>query len=417
MWLTQKLITVTLCLLFYFATGSFAQHRCSFDEQWAWQSDRDTQFLQRMGEVEKRIQEQLAKASHLTTRSSFQIPVVFHILWNTDAENISEEDIITQLEILNQDYSAQNPGFDLIPPVFKPLAAAANIEFCLASIDPSGASTNGITRTRTFVDSLNIKEVYYSTGEGQDAWDTNLYLNIWVANLENNLVGFGSYPGQNSAAEDGIVIDYRVFGINAHPRLNLGRTLTHEVGHYLGLFHPWGDGLFNADCEGDDRVLDTPLQMTSFSGQCPDAFTDLPQSCGSLDMYMNFMNYTNDLCLHMFTKGQQLRMLATLLEMRPTLLDAEVCSEVSQPNPPKNKVNVGPNPTRGSLYIESFVEGPAEAYLEVFDINGRSLYLFKQDGIKQFFAYTMDTSSWSPGYYLLRVEIGGTVSTHKVLKY
>lgn len=414
---SQKLKILLFGLFFPGVMGVMAQHRCSFDTQWALQVDQDPQFLQRINELEKRIQAQLNLQSDLNIRTTYQIPVVFHILWNTDAENLSDEAIATQLEILNKDFTGQNADLNLVPPLFKPLATPANIEFCLASIDPSGVSTSGITRTRTFVDSLNIGQVYYSMGEGQDAWDTDRYLNIWVANLENNLVGFGSYPGQNTAAEDGVVIDYRVFGLNDHPRLNLGRTLTHEVGHYFGLFHPWGDGVFNTDCSGDDRVPDTPLQARTFSGQCPDGDFETPESCGSTDMYMNFMNYTNDLCLHMFTKGQQLRMLATLFEMRSGLLSTTSCSGGSQPNPVKDQVRIGPNPTRSALYISSFVEGNVNARIEVFQINGQAVYRFEQDGVNQFFSHTMSTAQWSLGTYLLRVKIGDQVTVQKVLKY
>lgn len=397
--------------------GGSAQHRCSFDEQWILQSIEDSQFLPDISEIEKRIQIQLASQSGLDIRTTFQVPVVFHILWNTDAENLSDEMIATQLDILNHDFTAQNPDLDLVPTLFKPIAASANIEFCLASIDPTGASTNGITRTRTFVDSLSISQVYYSSGEGQDAWDPDRYLNIWVANLDNKLVGFGSYPGQNIAAEDGVVIDYQVFGLNDHPRLNLGRTLTHEVGHYFGLFHPWGDGIFNADCSGDDRVPDTPWQASTYSGQCPDGLSKAPESCGSIDMYMNFMNYTNDQCLHMFTKGQQLRMLATLLELRLGLLGTNACAGGTLPSPLKNEVKIGPNPTSGGLYVSSFVEGIVPVRLEVFTINGQSLYYFQQDEVNQFFGHTINTVQWSTGTYLLRVEIGDQTIIKKILKY
>ncbi len=397
--------------------GLIAQSRCSFDERWIEAIQSDSHFLDQQNAIENRLQERIRQLATLETRSSFQVPVVFHILWNTEEENLSDEAIATQLNILKLDFTGANADFGLIPVQFKPVAAAVNIEFCLASTDPTGAVTSGITRTRTFVDSLGIKQVYYSSGEGQDAWDTDRYLNVWVANLENNLVGFGSYPGQNIPAEDGVVIDYRVFGLNNHPRLNLGRTLTHEVGHYFGLFHPWGAGFFNTDCGGDDRISDTPLQSTTFSGQCPDGLSSVPASCGTSDMYMNFMNYTNDLCLHMFTQGQRLRMLASLLELRSGLLNTEACTGVNPSNPTKGVVNIGPNPTNETLYISSFLQVPSGVRLEVFSTNGQCVYVSSWDTVERYFSDVIDVTSWSNGAYIVRLKIGGEESIRKIIKY
>lgn len=406
-----------LLVLIQLSIGLLAQPHCSFDELWARQIASDSRFSVSINEVEDRIQHRIQHLSQIDTRSNFQVPVVFHVLWNTDEENLSDEIIATQLDILNQDFTGQNPDFTLIPPRFKTVAASAGIEFCLASTAPDGTMTSGITRTRTFVDSLGIQQVYYSAGEGQDAWDPGQYLNIWIGKLENNQVGFGSYPGQNIPAEDGVVIDYRVFGVNNHPRLNLGRTLTHEVGHYLGLFHPWGDGFFNTNCAGDDRVSDTPLQSTTFNGQCPDGQNAMPESCGTVDMYMNFMNYTNDLCLHMFTQGQRLRMLASLLEMRPGLLTGQSCIGIVQPNPSKGVVNIGPNPTRGSLYISSILQQPSDVQLQVYNVNGQLIIQSSWDNIERYFSYTIDMTSWANGFYWLRLEIGGEELARKIIKY
>ena len=138
-----------------------AQQRCSFDEQWL-QKKQQPSFQSRINTIEDRIQRQINTQTNLDVRNSYQIPVVFHVLWNTEKENLTDEVIATQLDILNQDFAGQNSDLSLVPNSFRPLIAAANIEFCMASMDPSGEPAVGITRTRTFVDSLSLNQVYYS---------------------------------------------------------------------------------------------------------------------------------------------------------------------------------------------------------------------------------------------------------------
>ena len=225
-------------------------------------------------------------------------------------------------------------------------------EFCLAAIDPEGKPTTGITRRATFPDHVffqNATWVYYSAEGGQDAWDTKKYLNIWVTATTQNIIGYGSKPGERIPEEDGVVVGFQYFGAcgSAAPPFHLGRSVTHEVGHYFNLIHPWGN---KDDCSGDDFVEDTPQQSAQYNA-CPD---NRSVSCDSRDITVNFMNFSYDACLAMFTKGQAQRMQAALMGARSGLLETKACSE-ERPQP-EHFINVYPNPVSNYFCVEANFE-------------------------------------------------------------
>ncbi len=240
------------------------------------------------------------------------IPVVVHVVYNTAAQNISDAQIASQIRILNEDYRMQNADRSGIPDPFKPLAADAKIEFKLAVRDPDGNSTNGITRTftreRSF-DSFSDSVKFNSTG-GKDAWPRDKYLNMWVCDLSSGLLGYAQFPG-GAAATDGVVMDYQYFGDigTATAPFDKGRTTTHEVGHWLNLRHIAGDD-FGA-CTGSDQIDDTPNQADQNFGR--PIFPHI--TCGNGpdgDMFMNYMDYVDDVAMFMFTADQVARMRAAL---------------------------------------------------------------------------------------------------------
>lgn len=230
------------------------------------------------------------------------IPVVVHVVYNLAAENISDAQIISQIDAINADFSKLNSDFNKIPTVFAKLAANTNIRFELAKSNPMGQATTGIVRKKT-VQTMwkDDDKVKYAPNDGSGAWDAKSYLNIWVCNTVSGLTGYSSFPGAEMA-NDGIVVRYDAFGTTgklAAP-FNKGRTLTHEVGHWLGLKHLWGD----QPC-GDDGIDDTPKQSAANSGD--PVFPKL-SDCSSTqdgDMFMNFMDFTNDASMGMFTAGQK----------------------------------------------------------------------------------------------------------------
>jgi hypothetical protein len=236
-----------------------------------------------------------------------------------------------------------------------------------------GLPTTGIIRVKTEVDAVGTKEdLFYSSLGGSDAWDTERYLNIWVANTGEFITGFGTFPEQTDAEKQGVVIHPKYFGNNASRRFNLGRVAVHEVGHYLGLNHTWDD---NSDCETDDGVDDTPFQHYGYEG-CP----AYPQSsCGSNDMFMNFMDYVDDDCMVMFTQGQMERMIATIELFRPGLLESSIsCIDIA-PNDLENDFMVYPNPARSEIIIDFLTPIAETGTLEIYNSIGQ--LVFKYEGI------------------------------------
>jgi hypothetical protein len=305
---------------------SLSAQRCGTMDYLNFRKQQDPLLEGRLKQLENAQQLIEASLLHKSNRAVIRIPVVVHVVYKTAVENISDEQINSQIQILNQDYRRQNADASQTPALFQGVAADTEIEFCLAVRDPSGQSTTGITRTQTNANSFIQNDAVKRTATGGiDAWPSNRYLNIWVCNLESPLLGFATLPGTASPANDGVVIKYKNFG-DIGPVVspyNKGRTTTHEIGHYLNLSHTWGDDEGSSDnCAGSDLISDTPNQATARFG-CP-AF---PQpSCGNTsDMFMNYMDYTNDGCMNLFTNGQKLRMLATLNGFRLSLLSSDGC--------------------------------------------------------------------------------------------
>ena len=238
-----------------------------------------------------------------------KIPVVVHVIHTGTAlgigPNIPDAQILNQLQTLNEDFRRLNADASKTPAAFLPVAADSKIEFVLAKQDPNGLPTTGIVRVQgpNLTYSPNDATLIGQTSQ----WNPNEYLNIWVVPLVSPYIGYASFPisdlpGLNfsptSEITDGVTIDYRFFGSNGNAiSASKGRTTTHEVGHYLGLRHIWGDG----GCGVDDFVEDTPEQDNS-NTTCNDNLSRF--SCGSQDMVQNYMDYTPDACMNLFTKGQ-----------------------------------------------------------------------------------------------------------------
>ncbi|HET7857011.1 MAG TPA: zinc metalloprotease [Gaiellaceae bacterium] len=245
-----------------------------------------------------------------TQRKLITIPVVVHVVYKRPAENISDAQIKSQIAVLNKDFRATNPDKSKVPPVWKSLIGDANVQFALATKDPKAKATTGITRTQTTRASFGTGNAVKKTAQGgHDAWPTDKYLNLWVCNLSDSLLGYAQFPG-GPAATDGVVILYTAFGTSgvAAAPFNGGRTATHEIGHWLNLRHIWGD---RNDCGGTDYCTDTPNQQLPNPGK--PTFPHITCNNGpNGDMFMNYMDYVDDDTMFMFTAAQVARMNATL---------------------------------------------------------------------------------------------------------
>ncbi len=338
----------------------------------------------------------------VTNRGVLTIPVVFHVVYYSEVENVSAQQVFSQIAALNRDYRNRNENFSKVHEDFKKVAADVEIEFCLAEKDPFGNETTGITRTQTPYTNIGHRlnpsdgrpSIFYSNLGGEDAWDTEKYLNIWVCNIGGSILGFASFPGTAIAAEDGIIIDYEAFGSigTAKKPNHLGKTLAHEVGHYLDLEHIWGNTA--GDCSIDDGIDDTPEQERPTQG-CPN---DRRVSCGSFDMYNNYMDYSTDECLAMFTQEQKKRMLASLQTVRKELVNGDFCSQ-NTVDSPLEQIKLYTNPVDDELFVSLKGGNIFEASVMIYDLVG---HVMMEE--KTFFfpgAYPIDVRFFPQGVYFV----------------
>lgn len=362
--------------------------------------------------VEKQIQDWILKNKNtLQQRAVVTIPVVVHILYYEDEENVSDADVIKQIDILNRDFRRRNADTSETPSVWRALAADMEIEFCLAKRDTLGRPTNGITRYNTYVTSFNSwNRVKRPDIGGVKNWNPRKYLNIWVANLTPQINGHGTYPTvlNSSPNEDGIVINYRNF---SHKSAQiLGRIAVHEVGHWLNLVHVFGDTSATY-CEArTDFVSDTPPQLAATYG-CP--LYPKRDECSPVDngnMYMNYMDYTNDNCLNMFTKGQKARAWAALNLFRPDILKSDACS----PPTPTDDVSLppfslSPNPSNSGIFKIDFAEIGAD--LTVLNIYGQVVLHKKNISETEW----VDLSAQPAGLYFFNLKKQGKSVIQKAI--
>ena len=266
---------------------------------------------------------------------NYTIPVIFHIIHNQATitqENISAAQVASQITVLNNDYAGTNADVGSIPATFQPVKAGnTGIQFCLAKVDPSGTllaedgierirwSTMGWTDPNTFADGASLQTYFNGTIKPATIWDPTKYLNIWVAKMNGSgLLGYASFPagtgltglsGVETATTCGVVLNQSATGTTgtAAAPYNGGRTATHEIGHWLGLRHIWGDGT----C-ATDYCTDTPSAETAnYTCQTHPYNTAAAGGCAGNttgEMFMNYMDYVSDNCMYMFTLDQTARM-------------------------------------------------------------------------------------------------------------
>jgi len=302
-------------------------NRCSVSDNESYLRQENPNYDQERKAAKKQIEDFIAKYPRGTNRSASTapdtIPVVVHVVWNTAAENISDAQIQSQIDILNKDFGRMNADTVNTPIPFKPLSGSIPFRFHLARRDPNGFATTGIVRKNTATTSFGTNSAVKKNAQGgDDSWNTNLYLNIWVCDLGASLLGYGEFPTGTVTTTRGLVCHYLYFGLSgaANAPYDLGRTSTHEIGHCFDLFHIWGDD--GTACTGSDGISDTPNQEGENYG-CPTypliaantALYFLGPSCSHTapgSMFMNYMDYSDDVCMNMFSAEQATHITAAI---------------------------------------------------------------------------------------------------------
>ena len=328
--------------------------------------------------------------------TTYRIPVVVHIIYNTVLENLPDSLVHNQIDALNDAFNRTSSDTSKTRPIFKPIARSAQIEFYLADTDPNGNPTTGIVRVPTNratfgtlpIDSID--QIKFTAKGGSDAWDSDRYLNIWVGDISlpdfgDVLLGY-AYPPVNAPnwpseyympkQFQGCVIHYKVFGKNnplTNPNLTFsaeGKTTVHEVGHYLGLRHIWGD---SGGCAGDDGIDDTPNAQSASNYNCNFNQNSCVDPNGNPpDMVENFMDYSGDPCQNMFTNQQVLRMRKNLRSLRPRVAQKQF---TEGPGGTDNKdLYLARNNNSDSWTIHIRYSSTSPVELRIVDLQGRIMF-------------------------------------------
>jgi hypothetical protein len=366
----------------------------------------------------------------LQSEAIYKIPVVVHVLHNSlegtvggsGNWNITDEQIKSQIEVLNEDYRkiAGTRGFNT-----HPQGADVMIEFCLAAKSPDGKSSTGIIRkfwSTTPLSPSNLGEI--AAFKAVSIWPTDLYLNLWVTDIDKNIAGFAQFPrgsglegidaSNGKDEEDGIVIDYLNFGRvgELEPKYNLGRTCTHEVAHWLGLLHLWGD----AFC-GNDFVEDTPPQAgsnTNLSTLCPQTFSKCAGNT-TADFNFNYLDFSPDVCMNMFTVLQKKRM-RTAIENSPRRLKVVNNANACDHNISTDDQEVFTNSHWfANIDDELFLcssKSLTDVKVEVFTMLGQKLQSFYFDSTTD--KQRLDISKKTNGILIIKVSTSELNTSHKI---
>ncbi len=384
------LYRLSIIWFFFLMISSAYAQNCNYDEM-------TRKLIEEQPEMAKEIQRFEEKRALLSNTESSQrmgkiIPVVVHVIHGGEAigsgSNLSVQRITSQIQILNEDFQRTNTDANQTPSAFQSVAANTGIQFGLAIKDPSGNSTNGITRHQY----NNIPNTNYieSTIKPATIWDPLNYLNIWVVDLPSStIIGYSYLPTTTMVGsnKDGLVVTFEKFGYISSS--NRGRTATHEIGHYLGLQHIWGPNDTNGDpigCSVDDEVSDTPNQDAPYFG-CPNGGV----SCGSTDMNMNYMDYVEDNCMNLFTGGQSNVMNNILDGIREELIEGNLTGNTDDCQAVSSGYNFGFEPTEpaGTWSVED-ANGDSRSWIITDQSSddwgpntgqGLAIYLWNPDGV------------------------------------
>lgn len=411
------ILTFSLSVIMVMVNAQQVQ-RCHTTEYMNQLFEADPQYKKNHEALEEAIQEWLENNSQQPEAADIVIPVVVHVVWKTNAENISNAQVISQISKLNKDFQRLNADTTKTPSHFKSIAADTKISFCLATRDPNGNWTNGIVRKETTKTSFSMDNgVKFTSSGGSNAWDRNKYLNIWVCNLSGGILGYSQFPG-GQANTDGVVIGYQYFGDKADGSFSLtypyneGRTTTHEIGHWLNLFHIWGDD--SGACNGSDNVNDTPNQSDETFG-CPGGIQISCSNSPNGDNYQNYMDYSDDRCMNMYTSGQKTRMWAAINTSRVSLKTSNGCQPTSvERYKLSNQIQIWPNPAKENINIRIDFPENEETNITLYNLLGEVVYTEKFKNIISL-NHQISTEKINSGIYFIEVSARGQKNTQKIM--
>lgn len=393
-----------------------------------------------------------------------EIQVVFHVVYNNDEENIPDSVFVNQMKVLNESFMRTNADTADMRPIFKDIAGNPNIRFTLATQDPDGNPTNGITRTATDIQEFggtlpyaqgendkirpwlndtffqNLSRLSDTERGGKDAWDTDNYLNVWVGDLRifepkfDNLreiffLALATPPASHpnfdvpgfdvllNTLEDGIYMHFPVPGPNNpiaieapynafNGRVTEGKMMVHEAGHYLGLRHIWGDGPSASECDGDDFIDDTPGSNNSSQYVCSKGRNTCVDDINGVDlpdMLENYMDYSGASCMNSFTKDQVWVMREAARRGRASFVSVDDLETAAV-------FSVYPNPSNG-VFIIAMQATSADATYRVMDAQGSTV--LAGEIVQENTRINLEVAK---GVYYLEVVSDGLVQRKRILK-
>ncbi len=364
------------------------------------------------------------------------VRVVVHIVYNKPEENLADSVVYNQIQVLNEDYGRLNPDSVNLRPVFQPVTGVdSRIRFLLADTDPQGNPTNGITRTQTSTTSFfnlggsGIAEGVKSTASGGiDPWDQSRFLNIWVCNMSIPFIGPAVLgyaippaglpnwdPNSTTGISDGVVIQFQVFGANNPNIISAGgttyiargRTPVHEIGHYLGLRHIWGDA---TNCAGNDGILDTPRATDKSNSDCDASKNTCVDTIAGIDMpdmIENYMDYSAETCQNSFTKDQIDFVRWVLRSKRPDIFTVSFTGIPELKN--QHAFSIWPNPANESVTISN---DNGDVISEVALYNTAGQRILTQRNHKS--DILIQTSQLKQGIYYIEMLTPNSVSRSKL---
>jgi hypothetical protein len=410
----KKHLLLLASLFLLFSAKMLAQRSCASYEHLQEQLKNDPAFAKKFRENEKQF-ENFKKGNQPPRTGTVTIPVVVHVVYNTAEQNISDAQIQSQIDVLNEDFNATNDDYNNYDAGYGTVKGDMNIEFCVVQI----------RRVATIKKSFGFNDQVKKTKTGgDDAIDPEHVLNIWVCNLGQNLLGYAQFPG-GKPETFGVVVLYSAFGRGEEFDLlspyDLGRTATHEVGHCLGLRHIWGD----SRC-GNDEVGDTPLHDGANFG-CPEEGNRSTCTGTPLEMWMNYMDYTDDACMYLFSDGQVERA-NFFMGSDPqlmTIVNSGACTSgpgnkfltqqrnVSELDP--QNISIYPTVTKGMICLDYSTATSATVQLNIYNPSGmlvmkQQLAVTAGNNSKQ-----LDLSRLANGFYIMQVNQNNWSKAKKII--